>query len=165
MHVDAIEDAFFLSEVGGSEGEAGGDGAGVHVAADLELVGALGHSGLHTLFLLGAGDFRENHLLAEEGFDFLLDEFEFVERVGPESDVETEAEEAFGADLELIAEFFGVVDGGFEFGVADSSLFCIDVHGGFELSDFFAEVFHDDGGVDGVDVHGDVENFVDIDEW
>lgn len=65
MHIDAVEDALFLGEVGGSEGETGGDGTGVHIAADLELVGALGHGTVHSLFLLGAGDFAEDHLLAE----------------------------------------------------------------------------------------------------
>ena len=83
MHVNAVENAFFLGEVGGSEWEGSRNGAGVHVAADLELVGALRHGGLHALLLLGAGDFRKDHLLTEEGFDFLLDELEFFERVGP----------------------------------------------------------------------------------
>ena len=83
MHVDTVEDALFLGEVGGSEREAGRDGAGVHVATNLELVGTLRHSAVHSLLLLGAGDFRENHLLAEEGFDFVLDEVKFVEGVGP----------------------------------------------------------------------------------
>ena len=164
VHVDAVEDALFLSEVGGCEGEAGRDGAGVHVAADLELVGALGHGAIHSLFLLGAGDLTENHLLAEEGFDFVLDEVELVERVGPDGDIKTEAEELLGADLELIAEFFGVVDGGFEFGVADFAFFGVDIVAGLELGDLFAEVFHDDGGFDRVNVHGDVEDFVDVDE-
>ena len=63
-----------MGEVGGGEGETGGDGAGVHIAADLELIGTHGHGAVHSLFLLGAGDFTENHLLAEESFDFVLDE-------------------------------------------------------------------------------------------
>ena len=78
VHIDAVEDAFFLGEVGGGEGETSGDGAGVHVAADLELIGALGHGAVHSLFLLGAGDFAENHLLAEQGFNFVLDKAELV---------------------------------------------------------------------------------------
>ena len=78
MHIDTVEDAFFLGEVGGGEGKAGGDGAGVHIAADLELIGALGHGAVHSLFLLGAGDFAENHLLAEQGFNFVLDKAELV---------------------------------------------------------------------------------------
>ena len=131
----------------------------------MELVGALWHTGLHTLFLLAAGDFRENHLLAKHGFDFLLDKTEFVERVGPEGNIKSEAEEAFGANLKLVAEFFGVVDGGFKFWVANPSLFGVDVHGSFELGDFFAKVFHDDASVDGVNIHRDVEDFVDIDKW
>ena len=164
VHVDAVEDALFLSEVGGSEGEAGRDGTGVHVAADLELVGALGHGAIHSLFLLGAGDLAENHLLAEEGFDFVLDEVELVERVGPDGDIKTEAEELLGADLELIAEFFGVVDGGFEFGVADFAFFGVDIVAGLELGDLFTEVFHDDGSFDRVNIHGDIEDLIDIDE-
>ena len=44
MHVDAVENAGILGEVGGSEGERGGNGAGVHVAANLQLVGSLGHN-------------------------------------------------------------------------------------------------------------------------
>ena len=164
VHVDAVEDALFLSEIGRCEGETGGNGAGVHVATDLELVGALRHGAVHSLFLLGAGDLAENHLLAEEGFDFVLDEVEFVEGVGPDGDIKAEAEELLGADLELIAEFFGVVDGGFELGVADFALFGVDIVAGLELGDFFAEVFHDDGGFDRVNVHGDVEDLIDVDE-
>ena len=78
MHVYAIEDAFFLGEVGRGEGETGGDGAGVHVTADLELVGALRHTRIHSLFLLGGGYFGENHLLSKDGFYFVLDEVEFI---------------------------------------------------------------------------------------
>ncbi len=68
VHIDTVENTLFLGEVGESEWEAGGDGAGVHIAADLELVGALRHGAVHSLFLLGAGDFAEDHLLTEEGF-------------------------------------------------------------------------------------------------
>ena len=164
VHVDAIENTVFLGKVGRSEGETGGDGAGVHVAADLELVGTLGHAAVDSLFLLGSSDFRENHLLTENSFDFLLDEFKFIERVGPDGDIETEAEEFFGADLELVAKFLGVADGGFEFWVANFAAFGVDAHGSFKLGDFFAKVFHDDLGVDRINVHGNIENFVDVDE-
>ena len=39
----------------------------------LELVGTHRHNRVHSLFLLGASDFRINHLLTEESFNFLLD--------------------------------------------------------------------------------------------
>ena len=94
----------------------------------------------------------------------MLDEAELIERVSPKGDIKTEAEELFGADLELVAELFGVADGSFDFGVADFAFFGIDVEAGFELGDFLAEVFHDDGGFDGVDIHGDVENLIDVDK-
>ena len=68
---------------------------------------------MHALFLLGGGNFGENHLLTENGLDFLLDKAELVKRVGPEGDVETKTEEAVGADLETVAQFFGVGDSGF----------------------------------------------------
>ncbi len=164
VHIDAVEDAFFLGEVGRSEGETSGNGAGVHVAADLELVGTLGHSTIHSLLLLGSGNFTKDHELAEEGFDFVLDEVKFVERVGPESNIETEPEEFFFADLEFVAEFFGVLDGGFEFRVANFAFLGIDVVAGFELGNFFAEVAHDDGGFDWINIHGDINNFIDVDE-
>ena len=164
MHIDAVKNTLFLGEVGRGEREGGGNRAGVHVAADLELVGTLREGGLHALLLLGGGDFGENHLLAEDGLDLLLDEFELVERICPEGDVETKAEEAFGADLELVAKLFGVVDLRLELWVADTTALGIDVHGSLELGDLFAEVFHDDAGVDGVNIHGDIEDFVDIDE-
>ena len=153
-----------MGEVGGGEGEGGGDGAGVHVAADLELVGALGEGGVHALLLLAGRDFRKDHLLAKDVFDLVLDELEFVERVGVDGDVEAEAEELLCPKLELVAEFFGVGNGGFELGVADFAFFGVDGHVGFELGDFFAQVFHDDCSVDGIDVHGDVDDFVDVDD-
>ena len=64
MHVDAVQNSLFLGQVGRCEWETGGNGASVHVTADLELVGTLGHGAVHSLLLLRTGDFGENHLLA-----------------------------------------------------------------------------------------------------
>lgn len=164
MHIDAIEDTFFLGEISGGEWETGRDGAGVHVTANLELVGTLRHSAIHSLFLLRTGDFTEDHLLAKEGFDFVLDEVEFIEGVGPECNIKTKTEELFGADLELIAELLGITNGGLKFGVANFAFFGVDVVAGLKLGNFLTEVFHHDGGFDGVDIHGDIEYFVDINE-
>ena len=66
--------------------------------------------------------------------------------------------------MELVAEFLGIVDGGFDFWVTDFTAFGIDLVTSFELGDFFAEVFHDDGRFDRVDIHRNVENFVDVDK-
>lgn len=74
MHVDTVQDSLFLGKIGTRERKAGRNSASVHIATDLELVSTLGHGTVHALLLLGAGDFAENHLLAEEGFDFVLNE-------------------------------------------------------------------------------------------
>lgn len=66
--------------------------------------------------------------------------------------------------MELVAEFFGILDGSIELRVTDASFFVVDGHAGFKLSDFFAKVFHDDAGIDGINIHGDVEDFVNVDE-
>ena len=72
-------------------------------------------------------------MLAEQGLDFVLDKAEFVERVGPERDIETKAEEFLGSYLELVAEFLGIVDGSFELGVANAAFLGVDIIAGFEL--------------------------------
>ena len=43
MHIDAIKDTFILGKIGRSKWEAGRNGARVHVAANLKLVGTLWH--------------------------------------------------------------------------------------------------------------------------
>ena len=114
--------------------------------------------------MLAGRDFGHDHLLAEDGFDAILAFAEFFEGVGPDGDIEAEAEELFGADLEFVAEFFGVGSGSFELGVADAVALGIDGHRGFELGDFFTQIFHDDGGVDRVNEHRDVEDFIEVDD-
>ena len=74
MHVDTVENTLFLCKVSGSEWEAGRDCAGVHVAANLELIGTLWHRTVHALLLLCASNLGLDHLLAKDGFNFLLDE-------------------------------------------------------------------------------------------
>ncbi len=78
VHIDAIKDAAVLGEVGRGKRERSGDGASVHVATNLELIHALWHGAVQALFLLRVGHFREDHLLAKNGLDFLLDKLELV---------------------------------------------------------------------------------------
>ena len=61
MHINAIKNAAFLSEVGRSEWEGSRDSAGVHIAANLKLVGGHRHGGVHSLLLLRSGNLRKNH--------------------------------------------------------------------------------------------------------
>ena len=66
--------------------------------------------------------------------------------------------------MELVAELFGIVDGSLNFRVADLAFFGVDVIAGFKLSDLLAEVFHNDGGLNGVDIHRDIKDLVNVDE-
>ena len=66
--------------------------------------------------------------------------------------------------MELVAEFFGIVDGGLNFRVADLAFFGVDVVAGFKLGDLFAEVFHNNGGFNVVDIHRDIKDLVNVDE-
>ena len=61
MHINTIKNTAFLSEIGGSEWEGSRDGASVHIAANLKLVGGHWHSGVHSLLLLRSGNLGENH--------------------------------------------------------------------------------------------------------
>ena len=87
MHIDTIKDTFFLGKVGRCEWETGGDCASIHVAANLKLIRALWHCAIHALLLLRGGNFTEDHLLAKNVFDFVLDELEFVERIGVDGNI------------------------------------------------------------------------------
>ena len=94
----------------------------------------------------------------------MLHKAKFVQGISPKRNIEAKTEELFGADLEFVAEFLGVVDGGFELWVADFAFFGVDVVTGFELSHLFAKVFHDNGGFDGINIHRNIKDFVDVDE-
>ena len=74
MKIDTVENAFFLGEVGGSKRKRSGDGTSVHITANHELVGGHRHSGIHSLLLLGGGDFGKNHGRAKIVFNFMLNE-------------------------------------------------------------------------------------------
>ena len=128
------------------------------------MVGTLWHGTVHALFLLGAGDFGENHLLPKQGFDFVLNETELVKWISPNGDIEAKTEELFCTNLEFVTEFFGIVDGSFEFWVADFAFFGVDIVAGFKLSNLFAEVFHDDGSFYRVNIHWNIKYLVDVDE-
>ena len=164
VHINAVENTFFLREVGGGEWKTGRNSASIHIAADLELVGTLRHSRIHALLLLRSSDFREDHLLTEDIFDFVLNKLKFVERIGVDCNVEAITEEFFGTDLELIAKVFGIGNSSFELWITNFSLFGVDGHASFELSHLLGEVFHDDTSINWIDVHGNIENFIDIND-
>ena len=71
-------------------------------------------------------------------------------------EVQAKAEEALFADLQFVAHFFGVEDGGLLGRVADAALFGVNLDAGFQLGHFFAQVFQHDLAFDRVDVHADM---------
>jgi len=64
--------------------------------------------GFKGIFDLQTGGFSNDHERAESGLNLLGGFVEFVKRLGGDSDVEGELEEAFGAFSKLSLEFFSV---------------------------------------------------------
>ena len=162
MHVDTVKNTLFLGKVCGCEREASRNSAGVHVTANLKLVSTLRHSTVHALLLLRGGYLTEDHLLAKDGFDLVLNKLELVERIGINCDIEAVAEEFFCADLELIAKFLSIGDSGFELWVTNFAFFTVDIGASFELGNLLLEVLHNNTSIDWVNVHGNIDNFIDI---
>ena len=73
MKINTIEDTFFLSKIGRGEWEGSGNGTGIHVTTNHKLIGGHWHSRVHSLLLLGGGNFRKNHGRTEIVFNFMLD--------------------------------------------------------------------------------------------
>jgi hypothetical protein len=84
---------------------------GAHVAPDLQLVNHLRDGAVQALLLLRAGRFAVNQLLAEHRFNFVGHELQLFQAGGVDRKVQTEAEEAFLADLQLIAHLLGIYNG------------------------------------------------------
>ena len=141
VHVDAVQNAVVLAQVGAGEREAGAKRAGAHVAADLQLVDQLRHGAVKPLLLLGGGRLAVDKLLAEHGFDLVADKLQLLHAAGVDREVQAKAEEALFADLQFVAHFFGVQDGGLFAWVADPALFGVNLDAGFQLGNFFAQVF------------------------
>ena len=83
----------------------------------------------------------------------MLNEVEFVHTVCPNGDIEAEAEEFFGTNLELVTELLGILDSGVGFWVTNFTLLCLEVNISFELGNLLAEVLHNNGGIDWVNIH------------
>jgi hypothetical protein len=149
--VEAVEDAFVARELGRGKWEAGGERAGVHVPRDLELVGGERRGGVEALLHLHGGGLGVYERLAEDALDLAGDLGEVLEGVGVHGEVETEAEEALLPYLQFVAQLFGVLDGGFEPGVADFALLLVDGVGRLELAHLAAEVVEDYARLDRVD--------------
>ncbi len=141
MHVDAIQNAIVLAEVSTSEWEAGANSTGVHVASNLQLIHELWQGAVKGLLLLAGGNLGINQLLTKYGLDLVCYELKFVHTAGVNSKVQTKTEESLFPNLELIAHFFGILNGGLLTRVTGTAFFGIDLKAGFQLSYLFAEVF------------------------
>ena len=74
----------------------------------------------------------------------MADELQLLHAAGVNSKVQPEPEEPLLADLQFVAHFFGVLDGGLLARVADPAFFGVNLDAGFQLGDFFAQVFQHD---------------------
>ena len=92
-------------------------------------------------------------MLTEDGFNFMLNKVEFVHAVCPNGDIKAEAEEFLSTNLELVTELLGILDGGVGFWVTNFTLLCLEVNISFELGNLLAEVFHNNGGIDWINIH------------
>ena len=163
VHVDAVQNAVVLAQVGAGEREAGAERAGAHVAADLQLVDQLRHGAVQPLLLLRGGRLAVDQLLAEHRLDLVADEFQLFHAAGVKREVQAKAEEALFADLQLVAHFFGVEDGRLLARVAHPALFGVDLDAGFQLRHFLAQVFEHHLAFHRVDVHAHIHDFVEVD--
>jgi hypothetical protein len=78
VHVDAVQNAVVLAQVGAGERKAGAERAGAHVAADLQLVGKFAARCCSALLLLAGGRLAVNQLLAEHDFHLVADKLQLV---------------------------------------------------------------------------------------
>ena len=95
MHVNAVQNALLLRQIGASEWEAGTDGTGVHVAANLQLVAHLWCGCVQALLLLRRRNFTKYQLLPKDRFDFVLHKIQLVHTICVQRDVQSVTEESF----------------------------------------------------------------------
>ena len=89
--------------------------------------------------------------------------FQLVDRRTIDREIQPETEEALFADLQPIAHFLGVHDGCLFLRVADPALFAVYLDAGFQLSHLFAQVFQHYLALHWVNVHRQVDDFVQVD--
>ncbi len=65
MHIDAVQNAVVLRQIGGSKRKTRTQRAGAHVAPNLQLVDHLRHCAVQPLLLLAGRRLAVNQLLAE----------------------------------------------------------------------------------------------------
>ena len=164
MHIDAIQHAIFLRQIGASEWKTRADRAGIHIAANLELVGHLRHGAIEPLLLLARRGFAVDELLTKHRFDRVVDKPELLETVRVNRHVQTKSEKSLRPHLQLVAKLFGVGERGFFRRVTRFAFFHHDAHVSLELRHFFAEVFEHDLCFDRVNKHANIDHLVDIDQ-
>ena len=99
MHINTIEHALAIGQIGRGKRKAGRNSASIHVAANLELIGQLRNGAVEALLLLGRGNFREYQLLAKNCLNLVLNKVELINAVGINRNVKAKAEELFRANL------------------------------------------------------------------
>src|SRR5262245_52959493 len=109
MHIYAVQNTVLLAKIGRRKRKSSRDGAGGHVAPNLQLIGKLRDGAVKPLLLLGTGRFRINQLLAQQRFDLMAYEFQLFGTVAIDCEVKSEAKEMIFAYMQFVTHFLCVL--------------------------------------------------------
>ncbi len=160
--VDAVEDTVVVCQVAGREREAGRQRTRIHVAVDLQVVLGDGQRGVPCVFHLEVRGLRQHQLSSQQGLYIRLYFLQLLFILRIQRDVHAELEELLLAAGQEVAQFLGILQGGFQRRIAHDAALFQHAHGGAEFRHLLAKHLHDRLVGAGVDELGDIERRIQV---